>query len=149
MVSTAGEQAAAFEQFIRSSDYLADRRGQFAERNGLRTPFEHIVDLKLQQEIFGSVFGRRQTIALTLDIFNLTNLLNRDWGTRYDGIFSYELLEFAGFQDAAAGDFTPTYRLEFDPARTPTQEALFDTLVKDDGLYTSRWFMQLGLRYTF
>lgn len=147
---TAAQQAQALETFIESSRYLAGARGGFAERNGSRFPFEHVVDLRLEQELFGNVFARRQAVSLTLDIFNFTNLLNRDWGTRYRGINgAYELIEFRGFRDADNGDFTPVYTLDFNPERTPTEDTLFDSLVKDSGTYSSRWFMQLGLRYTF
>ena len=61
----------------------------------------------------------------------------------------YELIEFRGFVDADNGDFTPTYRLEFDPDRTPTEEDFFDTITKNAGTFSSRWYMQLGFRYTF
>ncbi|MDX1545390.1 MAG: TonB-dependent receptor [Rhodothermales bacterium] len=150
----AASQAAAFNRFIESSDYLSERRGQYAERNGDRLPFEHIVDLRIAQEIFGNIAGRRQRAEVTLDIFNLGNLINKDWGQRYNGFTSssnggFELLEFRGFRDADNGDFTPTYRLEFDPERTPTEEAFFDNQTKDFGTFGSRWQMQLGFRYTF
>ncbi len=148
------EEAAALDRFIESSDYLRSRRGKFAERNGSRLPFENILDLKITQEVFGNIAGRRQKFEVTLDIFNFTNLLNSDWGKRYNKFTSssnggFELVEFRGFRDPDNGDFTPTYRLEFDPERTPTEKDFFNTLVKDFGTYSSRWFMQLGFRYTF
>ncbi len=148
------DQAAAFDRFINSSDYLSSRRGQYAERNGSRMPFEHVVDLRLAQEVWGNIGGRRQTLEITLDIFNFTNLLNKDWGRRYNGFTSSsnggkELLEFNGFVDPANGNFTPQYQLEFDPDSTPTEEDFFDTQTKDFGTYGSRWQMQLGVRYTF
>ncbi len=151
---TPEQQTAAFDRFIDSSEYLSSRRGQYAERNGSRMPFEHIVDLRLAQEVWGNIGGRRQTIEITLDIFNLTNLLNKDWGRRYNGFTSSsnggkELLEFNGFVDPDNGNFTPQYQLEFDPDRTPTEEDFFDTQTKDFGTYGSRWQMQLGVRYTF
>ena len=153
-VSDQASSAAALNAFIESSDYLKSRRGKFAERNGSRLPFEHIVDLKIAQELFGNIGGRRQKLEITLDIFNFTNLLNKDWGQRFNKFTSssnggFELVEFRGFRDAANGDLTPTYRLEFDPERTPTEEAFFDTQIKDSGTFSSRWFMQLGFRYTF
>ena len=146
--------AAALNRFIESSDYLSDRRGQFAERNGSRTPFEHVVDLKLAQEVFGNIGGRRQTVEITLDIFNVGNLINSDWGQRYTAFTSssnggFELVEFRGFVDAGGGNFTPTYRLELDPDTEGTEEDFFDSITKDAGTFSSRWFMQLGFRYTF
>ncbi|WP_457653464.1 TonB-dependent receptor [Rhodocaloribacter sp.] len=146
--------AAALNRFIESSDYLKSRRGKFAQRNGSRLPFENIIDLKIAQEVFGKIAGRKQKFEITLDIFNFTNLLNSDWGQRYNKFTSssnggFELIEFRRFRDPDKGDLTPVYRLEFDPERTPTEEAFFKTLVKDFGTFSSRWFMQLGFRYTF
>ncbi|NNE46866.1 MAG: TonB-dependent receptor [Rhodothermales bacterium] len=148
------DQAAAFDRYIDSSEYLSSRRGTYVERNGSRMPFENIVDLRLAQEVWGNIGGRRQTLEITLDIFNLTNLLNKDWGQRYNGFTSSsnggaEILEFNGFVDEAGGDFTPQYQLEFDPDRTPTEADFFDSRTKDSGTYGSRWQMQLGVRYKF
>ncbi len=64
-------------------------------------------------------------------------------------ISGFELIAFRGFRDPNNGDFTPTYRLEFNPDRTPTEEDYFDSITKDFGTFSSRWFMQLGFRYTF
>ncbi|MEM6645955.1 MAG: carboxypeptidase regulatory-like domain-containing protein [Bacteroidota bacterium] len=145
-----GSDAAALDAFIESSDYLSSRRGQYAERNGSRTPFEHTFDLKFAQEIFANFGGRRQTVELTLDIFNIANLFNSDWGVRYNGLGSETLLDFEGFSGApGSGNFTPEYSLEFNPDNIPTEEALFNAETKDEGLYSSRWFMQFGVRYTF
>lgn len=153
-VSDPAGSAAALNRFIESSDYLSERRGQFAERNGSRLPFENIVDLKLSQELFANIGGRRQTLELTLDIFNFGNLINKDWGLRYGKFTSssnggFELIEFRGFVDEAGGDFTPTYRLEFDPTETPTEDEFFKSQIIGEGTYSSRWYMQLGVRYTF
>ena len=144
---SAAESRAAFDAFVASSDYLSGRAGDYAERNGSRTPFENIFDLRLEQEVFANFAGRNRGLSVALDVFNVGNLLNSDWGARYANPFAVELVEFRGFRDEAAGDYTPVYRLEFDPSRTPTEEAYFDTLVLDNGSpYSSRWFMQLGLR---
>ena len=150
----AAAQAAALNRFIESSDYLSEQRGDFAERNGSRLPFENIFDLKFSQELFADFAGRRNTLEFTLDVFNVGNLLNSDWGLRYDKFTSssnggFELVEFQGFADPDNGDLTPVYELEFDPDETPTEEDFFKAQIKDTGTYSSRWFMQLGLRYTF
>jgi outer membrane receptor protein involved in Fe transport len=151
---TAQQQADILDRYIESSDYLKSRRGKFAERNGDRSPFEHIFDLKLAQEVFTNVIGRRQTLEITLDIFNLGNLINKDWGNRYDGFTSssnggFELIEFRGFVDDSGQDLTPIYRLEINPDRTATEDAMWKDRTKDQGTFSSRWFMQLGFRYKF
>lgn len=139
--------AAAFDAFVDSNEYLSSRRGQYTERNAERAPMEHIVDLRLAQEVFADVGGRRNTVELTLDIFNLTNLLNDDWGRRYNvGFNTLSLMRFEGFRDAEAGDLTPVYSFDFDEDNL---DEFWDDQVLDFGNYGSRWLMQFGVRYTF
>lgn len=49
---TAAEQAAAFEKYISSNDYLNKRRGNYTERNGSSTPWEHVIDMRFTQDFF-------------------------------------------------------------------------------------------------
>ena len=52
-VGTAAEQESqwyALNKFIENDKYLRERRGQYAERNSNRTPFEGIFDFKITQE---------------------------------------------------------------------------------------------------
>lgn len=152
---TAADQAAAFEAFIQNDEYLSSRRGDYAERNAKRTPFEHVVDLRLAQEVFGNIGGRRNTVEVTLDIFNLTNLLNENWGVRYNpGFRTVDLLTFRRY--AAPDDLTPIYRFPMVAQRGADNEVgveemdeYWERRVIDFGSYGSRWLMQFGLRYTF
>ncbi|HEX6306720.1 MAG TPA: TonB-dependent receptor [Longimicrobiales bacterium] len=152
---TAAEQAAAFDAFITSDDYLNSRRGQYAERNAKRTPFEHVVDLKISQELFGNIGGRRNSIEATLDIFNFTNLLNKDWGVRYNpGFRTVDLLRFERF--VSSTDLTPIYTFRFpsmagdnDDLGVENMDEYWERRVLDFGNYGSRWLMQLGVRYSF
>jgi hypothetical protein len=147
-------QAEAFDQFIESSDYLSSRRGQYAERNASRAPFESIIDLKVEQEIFADLLNRRQKLEFTLDIFNFTSLLgdlfDTSWGNRYSvGNGVYEPIEFTGFRDEANGDYTPVYSLNYDSDQIQTVDDMYKANIQDFGTYSSRWLMQFGVRYTF
>ena len=68
--------------YIENDDYLKTRRGQYAERNGSRGPWNHIVDLKFLQDVYIKTGDKKNTLQLSLDIFNFTNLINKDWGVR-------------------------------------------------------------------
>lgn len=147
------EDAAALEEFIAENEYLSERRGQYAERNSSRPPFENVVDLHVSQELFGDVFGRRNTVELTLDIFNFTNLLNEDWGRRYDaGFRAVNVVQFEGFAEGAGstgvgtGELTPVYSFGLDGS---SMDEYWDNEILDYGSYGSRWLMQFGMRYTF
>lgn len=137
---TAAEQWAQLDAFIESDSYLRTRRGQFAERNASRSDWTHIVDLKFAQE-FGFNIGKKvHKLEFTADIFNFTNLLNKEWGVRtFTNFNQVQLLNFTGFQPDGR---TPRYT--FDQRSTSTTN-----VVDDSGLQSSRWQMQVGLRYSF
>lgn len=144
--ATADAQWEALERYINEDDYLRERKGQYAEKNMSRLPFTSILDFRLLQDMYIEMAnGKRNTLQLSFDIFNLGNLINGKWGKRYftpsgDGT-SVELLKFDGFVD---GTNIPTYT--FDTSRRNAK----DILGKDDsGLVSSRWQMQFGIRYIF
>ncbi len=128
--------------YIENDDYLRDRRGRYTERNESRLPFESILDLRFLQDFFIETGGgKRNTLQFSLDIFNFSNLLNDEWGRRYfvrnDNI---ELIDFAGF---AADGTTPTFTFDGEAG-----EADFRS-IDDSGVRSSRWQMQMGVRYIF
>lgn len=142
---TEAEQAAQwneFNAFIENNDYLSSRRGQYAERNGARTPFTHQFDVKLSQDLFTDIAGKRNTLQFTLDILNVGNLINKDWGQRYAYGNSYfdntfQVLDLDRFDGR-----TPVYKF----ARKGTD---LPYTVSDAPIGGSRWVGQVGLRYIF
>lgn len=77
---TAAEQAAAWEAYILQDEYLSKNRGQYAERGGLMLPMVFRLDLSLIQDFYVDFLNRRNTLQFRLDILNVGNLLNREWG---------------------------------------------------------------------
>jgi len=75
--ATASDQALAFEQFIASESCLNGQRGQIMERNSCRNPWQNFVTFSFRQSL--PAFGGNR-LAFELDIFNVLNLLNSDWG---------------------------------------------------------------------
>lgn len=137
---TADEQWNLLNSFISGNAYLNSRRGDYAERNGDRLKWSHIIDFKFSQEFGIMVNEKRHALEFTADIFNFTNLLNKEWGKRYFANFdAVQLIDFVAF---AADGTTPTYR--FNP-NAPNNLNRID----DAGLQSSRWQMQVGLRYSF
>ncbi len=132
--------------FIESDDYLKERRGEYVERNSSRAPFSGVIDLKLVQDIGLKIGNQRHAFQLSADIFNFTNLLNKNWGRRYFVPQNYELLNFEGFQLDANGDETtvPTYSFDGITDNDPAYNS-----IDDSGVQSSRWQMRLGVRYLF
>ncbi|MEK9138463.1 MAG: TonB-dependent receptor, partial [Bacteroidota bacterium] len=131
---TPAEQWTAFNAFIEQDDYLKSHRGQIAERFGAINPWFSNVDLKVLQDFIVPLSGQAHTFQLSVDILNVLNLLNSDWGVRsVASPLATSPLQFKGFNTAGA----PTFNFD----RTITK-----TFVDDPGL-DSRWQMQIGLRY--
>lgn len=137
---TAQQQWDAFNAFVEGDDYLRSRRGQYAERNGDRLKWSHIIDLKFAQEISLNIGKKKHSFEITADIFNFTNLLNKDWGKRYFASFDQvQLIDHVGFLPNGT---TPTFRYN------PTAEKQINQ-IDDAGVNSSRWQAQIGVRYTF
>lgn len=132
--------AAAFDAYIDGNKYLSTRRGQFTERNGARTPWNTQLDFRLAQDFNIQAGKAKHTITFTYDIFNLTNLLNKNWGWQYFEPNTYNSMQSIGLSKPVTnGSPTayPTYTWS-DPG-TPYSKDFF----------ASRWQMQFGLRYSF
>jgi hypothetical protein len=139
---TAAQQWADLDAFIENDEYLSERRGEYAERNHSRAPFSNIIDLHFAQDFYIDVNGKRNTLQLTFDIFNLTNMLNSDWGRMYyvSGYYNvYPLVKFEGFQE---DNTTPQFSFT-----KPKGENIWS--IDDAGLVSSRWQGQIGIRYIF
>ncbi len=154
-VGTPEEQAAqwtALDAFISQDNYLKDRRGDYAERNGARTPATHIVDMRVLVDFSLMAGGKKHQFQLSGDMFNFTNFLNKNWGRRYrSNVNGVGLIDFIGFEDRGAGDRQPTF--SFNESAVTNPEGVIDTksglTVDDIGLLSSRWQGQIGLRYLF
>lgn len=134
---TADEQYADLERFIEANEYLRERKGQYAEANGDRGPWNHVLDLKFIQDFSINIGNDKHTLQASVDIFNFTNLLNKDWGIR-----TFIPGQVAPLTTVSGGP---------DPAFTFDQRRFEDgiDIVDDSGLQSSRWQMQVGLRYLF
>ena len=140
-IYTAAQQWADLDAYISQDEYLSERRGQYAERNGATQPWRGQLDFRLLQDVFVKVGTKRNTLQLSLDVFNIGNLLNSDWGV-YQVPNRNALLTFRGYDAAHVPQFNYPYLNATD--KTP----LTETFRNDLGLL-SRWQMQLGVRYIF
>lgn len=138
---TAAEQWRTLNEFIEADPYLSTRRGQYVERNASRAPWINALDVKISQDFSIKAGGQRHAFQVSLDFFNFGNLLSEKWGRRYLVRNNYTMLKFKGFE---ADGTTPKFT--FDGRK---YEDLKSNFIDDSGLQSSRWQMQLGLRYSF
>ena len=141
-VHSVAEQRSQLNAFIEQDKYLRDHRGEIAERFGALNPWYNNLDFRVLQDFAVPSGGTRHSFQLTLDVLNVGNLINSDWGVRkVAGATATSPLRLA--TDASGAPlFTPAGapRLNFVGPST--------TFIDDPGLF-SRWRAQIGLRYFF
>jgi hypothetical protein len=120
------------DPFIEREPCLRRQRGQILERNSCRNPWFGTLNARVTKG-FPTFAG--QSLELTADVYNVLNLLNREWGqyrvtTLEPGV---PLLSLVGY-DASAG--RGIYRPQL-----PGLRQLQDL--------ASRWQVELGVRYIF
>jgi hypothetical protein len=135
------QQAAALEDYIAQDNYLSKNRGKYAERNGARLPFTNIIDVKFLQDFNVKVFNKKYQFQLTYDVFNFTNMLNRNWGRTY--FMSNDQTSIIKYQ-GNTGSTVPSY--SFAPVRDNTPWGISSSTTPS---YSARWVSQLGLRFKF
>jgi outer membrane receptor protein involved in Fe transport len=140
---TAAEQSALFFKYIDQDKYLRAHKGQFAERNGAQAPWRNQVDVRILQDLFTNVGKNRNTIQLSLDIFNFGNMLNPNWGKVRSVNASSLLVPTNQNSLVPGGTVRPTFRLQTDRNNPVT-----DTF-RDNVSVTSTYYMQMGIRYIF
>jgi hypothetical protein len=115
-------------RFIEQEGCLRQQRGRVLRRNTCRNSWSTYTDARFSR-IFPAAQGR--SIELTLDVFNLLHLLDKDWGL-IRGVDDTPLFQLVGYDQAAGRGI---YRL-----LPRTRQAVIDG---------SQWRLQLGARVTF
>jgi hypothetical protein len=139
---TGAQQQEAYESYINNNPYLSTRRGQYAERNGGEFPTFTRVDFTVAQDINFNIGGKKHTIQIRGDIFNVGNMINNKWGVG-NIITTRAPLTFAAVD--AGG--VPSYRIatEVVDGQTVLLKNTFNRSKTIDDVYQ----IQLGLRYIF
>ena len=128
--------------FINQDIYLSKNRGKVVERNGALAPYFKQLNMNFTQDFFVETKDKtRNTLRLTVDIFNFGNLMNKQWGVT-KSFTRTNPLNFVGI----APDGKPTFSFPYLDAnnQTPVTSSYRDNL----GI-SSRWQMQIGVRYLF
>ncbi|MBF9236768.1 TonB-dependent receptor [Hymenobacter sp. BT683] len=151
VIYTADQQWADLNNYINQDDYLSTRRGEYAERNGAARPWQNRLDFRLLQDIFTNLGTNRNTLQLSVDLFNVGNLINSEWGT-FQTANRTNPLTFVGYNAQTQPVYE--YRYLVNPVRNAdtsvtTGTKLTDTFRQDTGGIGSRWQGQVGIRYIF
>ncbi|MBK7032511.1 MAG: TonB-dependent receptor [Ignavibacteria bacterium] len=127
---------------IDANPILKEYQGKILPRNALREPWINQLDLRIQQEF--PAFSDH-SVQFTLDVQNVLNLLNPDWGLqRYVDFQSANLFGLVLDNNGKPFDAQGRLRMTYTEPVTNGRPGVYNT----DNFY-SRWRMQLGMRYTF
>jgi len=142
---TPDQQWDQLNAYIEQDSYLKSRRGKYVERNGLLLPFYTRMDFNFTQDFFVNVKGKRNTLRFTMDIFNFTNLLNRNWGT-FKTTNRTTLLNFLRVENTGANAGKPVFNFPYLDAanRVPLSSSFQNSTGQG-----SRFQAQIGFRYIF
>jgi outer membrane receptor protein involved in Fe transport len=138
-------QFAALDAFIASQDCLQESRGAMLERNSCRNPWQNYLNARLGTSI---PTIRGQGLELSLDLFNVLNFIDHDWGL-YKQVSEFEegprFLNGAGFD---AANNRPIYSFA---APALIEQTVFgeNPSGAQAGVNRSRWTVQLGAKYRF
>jgi hypothetical protein len=136
-MKTAAEENVALQAFIDSQDCLKEARGTILKRGACRNPWQNFLNVRLG---WGIKTIDNQRVDVQLDIFNVLNLLNSDWGLFKQAGTGFEtgtsFLQAVGY-DAASNRPIYTFAAPASVINTVYSPTL------------SRWRIQVGARYTF
>ncbi len=121
------EQKEAFWDFINHDEYLSKHIGEYTKRGGAVMPWRHELNFKFAHDFYFNIKGKRNTLTVGVDVNNIANLLNRNWGN-VEQISSSRLLNY--------NTNTQTYTFT-----QPTWSKMASTV--------STWSALLSIRYTF
>ncbi|HEX6429394.1 MAG TPA: TonB-dependent receptor, partial [Niastella sp.] len=165
-VYTAAQQWQDLNDLINGDKYLKTRRGKYAERNGLTTPWIHELDMKLMHEFKFSKTNKQHSLQVSLDIFNVLNLINNEWGhvnfVTNVNQYTVNFLKYVGYNVDASGNPVAVNTSGSSTGKgvgTPSSGYIPTyNFVKPTGInghyYTldpinSRWQGQVGVKYNF
>ena len=129
---TADQQRANMKQWIANDPYMSKHRGEYYKRYADNLPFEQHFDLHVAQKYQFKVGKMTHALEISMDVMNLANLLNKDWGHTYGNGFGnyYSPVTYSGkgvFQFLHPGNYS----------------------MYNYSDYYSRWRGQIGVKYTF
>jgi len=141
IVYTPDQQSAIFEDYIKQDPYLSKHRGEYAKRNAATSPWRNQVDFRIVQEVFKNVGDSKNSFQFTADIFNVGNLLNKNWGN-LNFVNNANILVPTN-ANAINATTKPTFRMA-----TNQNDIVRNTFGVNQTI-SSTYYMQFGVRYNF
>lgn len=141
---TADEQSKAFWEFVNNDPYLSSHKGQYARANDAQMPWLNRFDLRVTQTFnLANLIGTKnhnEKIQLSLDLMNVGNLLNSNWGVSQtpSACNNGKLLTYTGTKYGR-----PVYQMYANSEGLVTKT--FEPLKSS----ANAWYLQLGVKLIF
>jgi hypothetical protein len=139
----------AFNTWLGTQDRLGQFRGTYAPENEFTAGWVNTFDLRLTQELPGFFEGHKS--QLWIDIQNVGNLLNKDWGHVLDYGFNADVAAATLVGRTNTGQYVYTYRGNFNGVPEFGQTNAFGIPTNADSQTNgvSQWGVQVGFKYEF
>lgn len=139
---TAAQQREAFDKFVKENG-LEKYRGEYLGRNAFLMPWLNRFDFKLLRDLMVGLGSNNSSLQLSLDILNIGNMINKNWGIAKTLNNAQQLLNVSN----VTADGVPTFTM-----RTITQDGqtvLPTSPFRNVSTNSTTWNMQVGLRFNF
>lgn len=140
---TAAQQADAFWQYVNQDPYLKKHKGGYAEAYSARYPWVNQFDLRVVQNFNLNVGKSTNTLELSLDVFNIGNLLKDTWGVTKIPVNSGRILKYEGTDS----NNVPQYSMYY--TKVNGKNILPVSTFSYEKNSANCWQIQIGLRYIF
>ncbi|HWJ29297.1 MAG TPA: hypothetical protein VNS32_22345, partial [Flavisolibacter sp.] len=131
------------DNFINQDKYLSKHRGEYATRNGLIYPWFKRLDMNVTQDLYiVTKSNERHTLRITIDIYNVGNLLNKNWGLYKTA----STLQPIKLDKMDTDGVTPVFSV---PNLLSNPSSFVNNTASATSSLLSRWQAQIGFRYLF
>ena len=140
---------ADFWAVVNANQELSSARGGVVDPNTGNNPWVNTFDFRISQEIPGFFKGNKATI--TLDVMNIGNLINKDWGLIDEITFnggSSSLISGNNVRGGFASSFVRYAGID-STGRYIYSVGSEENLSRRDNFGQSRWAAQVTLKYEF
>ena len=138
-----GDNESRYWEFAAQDAYLTKNAGKYAEAYAVNQPMRHVFDFRFAHAFIVKVGSVRNTLQVSLDVQNVSNLFNSRWGVTKG--FNPDVPNASGNAKILKYERT-------DPDGVPVFSTMVDSGVKTWDYQHSLgncWYMQIGVKYMF
>ena len=132
-----------YVEFAAQDKYLSSHKGQYAEAYAVNQPMRHVFDFRFAHDFIVKIGSVKNTLQLSLDVQNVSNLFNSKWGVTKS---------WNPDVPNASGNAKILKLERVDPDGVPVYSTAVNSGVSTwDYQHTlgNCWYMQIGLKYMF